>query len=138
MKDNLKNCITDLEYAKIRRCQSLEGLSPTRPPGCMIHEAIRIWFSTQVLFLKTCRITRRVRWRTSLFTTAPRLCFGWLDAGCIVLLCRRFSVIRVCSQDDRKSDNTSHLVYSIIRDYDCNQSIVETGVRTGYRERVCV
>jgi hypothetical protein len=30
MKDDLKNCITDLEYAKIRRCQSLEGLSPTR------------------------------------------------------------------------------------------------------------
>jgi hypothetical protein len=30
MKDDLKNCITDLEYAKIRRCQSLGGLSPTR------------------------------------------------------------------------------------------------------------
>jgi hypothetical protein len=49
MKDDLKNCITDLGYAKIRHCQSLKGLSPTRPPGCKIHDAIHMVFYRGVI-----------------------------------------------------------------------------------------
>jgi hypothetical protein len=52
VKGDLNNCITDLEYGEIRRRQSTRR-AVTRvcaPPGCMIYETTRIWFSTQVLF----------------------------------------------------------------------------------------
>jgi hypothetical protein len=81
---------TESRISNSLRCGVAKSLVLTRraavhlPVAWFINETIRIWFSTQALFLKACQNTGPVGWRPALFTTAPRLRPGWPDSGCIV------------------------------------------------------